>query len=149
MDVNGYGILNSRDLPFAIQTLPCEDVDPASLEVYKQDCAIEARNTFVYLRDNAKELYGAELSDGELQELYNILSENNKAIHTAASREEAERAMKASIDKLYVYKNLSATKKPEYPAITVRDERMRFQGDVTVERGGARQKLEKDQFYSY
>ena len=149
VDVNGYGILNSRDLQFAIQTLPCENVDPASLEVYKQDCAIGARNTFVYLRDHAKELYGAELTDDELQELYNILSENNKAINTAASREEAYDAMKASIDKMYEYKNLSATKKPEYPTITVRDERQRFQGDVTVERDGARQKLENVQFYSY
>ena len=57
--------------------------------------------------------------------------------------------MKASIDKMYEYKNLSATKKPEYPTITVRDERQRFQGDVTVERDGARQKLENVQFYSY
>lgn len=149
VDVNGYGILNSRDLQFAIQTLPCENVDPASLEVYKQDCAIEARNTFVYLRDNAKELYGAELSDSELQELYNILSENNRAINAASSREEAYSAMKASIDKLYGYKDLSASKTPEYPTIAVRDERQRFQGDVTVERDGERKKLEKVQFYSY
>lgn len=148
VDVNGYSIWNTKDLQFAVQTLQCTNVDPGSLTVYKEDCSNLTVRTYINLRDNAEELYGAELTDQEQEELYRILQEKSDAIHAAATKEEAYAATKASIDALYAYKDLSKTETYSYPEIEERDERVRYTADMTVERGGEKVCLEDVQFYT-
>ena len=146
--INGYPIWNTKDLQFAIQTLQCQSVDPDSLAVYREDCSSLSVKTFVYLINNDKELYGAELTDEEYKELYGILDESVVPIREAETKEEAYDAAKKSIDALYAYKDLAKTEKYTYPEIEKRDERYRYTADVTVERSGEKLELEGVQFYT-
>ena len=146
--VNGYPIWNTKDLQFAIQTMQCTSVDPDLLEVYREDCANLPVQTFVELVNNDEKYYGAKLTDEEYKELYQILSENSVPIQTAATKEEAYSAAKASIDALYAYKDLAKTEKYTYPEIEKRDERFRYTADLDVERDGKSVRLEGVQFFT-
>lgn len=149
VDINGFSVWNSKDLQFGIQTLQCTNVDPSSLEVYKQDCANAATDVLRYIYDNEKDLYGAELSEDEENDLYTVLSDGCKKINKSESKEESYDLLKSTTDALYEYKNLSETVDYDYPEITEKSERVRFTGDVTVIRDGERVRLEGVQFLTY
>lgn len=148
VDINGFSVWNSKDLQFAIQTLQCTSVDPDSLAVYKQDCSNLPVRAYIELQNNDEKYYGKALTEEELDELYQILCDGSARIFAAETKEAAYNAAKAAIDDLYAYKNLSATEKYTYPTIEKRDERVRYQGDVTVLRGNETVKIENVNFYT-
>lgn len=84
VEVNGYSIWNSRDLQFAISTLPYETVEANTLEVYKERATSAACGVYnEYAKDES-------LSKDELQKYYNALSEGCSKINKAASKDEAK-----------------------------------------------------------
>ena len=56
VSVGGYPVANSRDLALGIQLLPCEEVDPQSVTVFKQDCCTDATNYIYTMRDELKQI---------------------------------------------------------------------------------------------
>ena len=143
VSVGGYSVANSRDLSMGIQLLPCEDVDPASLTVYKQDCCVYARDYIVKLLDEKL------IDNNTANNLYfNILGEEAKKINAAESKDEAYTLYKGTIDKFYTEAKLEKPKDFKYPEIEVKDKRVRYVGDVTVIRNGEKTKLEDVQFYT-
>ena len=143
VSVGGYSVANSRDLSMGIQLLPCEDVDPASLTVYKQDCCVYARDYIVKLLDEKL------IDNNTANNLYfNILGEEAKKINAAESKDEAYTLYKGTIDKFYTEAKLEKQKDFKYPEIEVKDKRVRYVGDVTVIRNGEKTKLEDVQFYT-
>ena len=143
VSVGGYSVANSRDLSLGIQLLPCEEVDPASLTVYKQDCGVYARNYISKLLDD-------KLIDNNTANnlYYNILGEEAKKINAAKSKDEAFTLYKGVIDKFYTEAKIEKPKDFAYPEIKVQDKRVRYVGDVTVFRDGEKTKLEDVQFYT-
>ena len=98
--INGYSIWNSKDLQFAIQTLQCTDVDPASLEVYKEDCCFEL-NSMCSKIVNEKGYFSREVTDEEVTKMTDILSEGARKINNAGSKDEAYGILKEYTDKIY------------------------------------------------
>ena len=93
VEVNGYSIWNSRDLQFAISTLPYETVEGNTLEVYKERATSAACGVYnEYAKDES-------LSKDELQKYYNALSEGCSKINKAASKddEDAEKENKPTV----------------------------------------------------
>lgn len=146
--INGYPIWNVKDLQFAVQTLQVTDVDPASVTVYKQDCCSELYN-LCYKLANDKELTGRELSDDEVKNISEILTDGASQINKVDSKEQAYSILKTTTDKIYSSLGVTDKTKYKYPEIEQRDSRQRFTADVTVERGGEKVELEQVQFYSY
>ncbi|MBQ1814908.1 MAG: site-2 protease family protein, partial [Ruminococcus sp.] len=143
LDVNGYSILNARDLQFAIATLTPKQLDGHSLEIYRQDCSREA--CMVY--QNLAQKYSPDQDTN--QEMLSALTSASYKIAEAESKEAAYSLMKQAIDDLYSKIADAKNEKYEYPEITESDERWRFCADMTVERGDEKQKLEQVQFYTY
>ncbi len=143
LDVNGYSILNARDLQFAIATLTSKQLDGHSLEIYRQDCSREA--CMVY--QNLAQKYSPDQDTN--QEMLSALTSASYKIAEAESKEAAYSLMKQAIDDLYSKIADAKDEKYEYPEITESDERWRFCADMTVERGYEKQKLEQVQFYTY
>lgn len=143
LDVNGYSILNARDLQFAIATLTSKQLDGHSLEIYRQDCSREA--CMVY--QNLAQKYSPDQDTN--QEMLSALTSASYKIAEAESKEAAYSLMKQAIDDLYSKIAEAKDEKYEYPEITESDERWRFCADMTVERGDEKQKLEQVQFYTY
>lgn len=143
LDVNGYSILNARDLQFAIATLTPKQLDGHSLEIYRQDCSREA--CMVY--QNLAQKYSPDQDTN--QEMLSALTSASYKIAEAESKEAAYSLMKQAIDDLYSKIADAKDEKYEYPKITESDERWRFCADMTVERGDEKQKLEQVQFYTY
>ncbi len=143
LDVNGYSILNARDLQFAIATLTPKQFDGHSLEIYRQDCSREA--CMVY--QNLAQKYSPDQDTN--QEMLSALTSASYKIAEAESKEAAYSLMKQAIDDLYSKIADAKDEKYEYPKITESDERWRFCADMTVERGDEKQKLEQVQFYTY
>ena len=87
VEVNGYSIWNSRDLQFAISTLPYDTVEGNTLEVYKERATSAACGVYnEYAKDES-------LSKDELQKYYNALSEGCSKINKAASKDEAKKLL--------------------------------------------------------
>ena len=148
--VNGYPIWNAKDLQFAIQTLQCRSVDPHSVAVYKEDCCSELRNAAQDIVDGWKDAFGEEISDEALGEINTALREECVKINGTTSKDEADAAMRAGIDRLYAVGGYGEKVKAEYPEIKERDERVRYTADtMTVKRGGETVELKGVQFYSY
>ena len=90
LSVGGYSVANSRDLAMGIQVLPCEEVDPASLTVYKQDCCYDSMTYLYGMRDTLK-----LIDDKTLSYLYyNTLADGCKKMNAAQSKDEAYSRMK-------------------------------------------------------
>ena len=144
VSVGGYSVLNSKDLLMGIQLLPCETVDPDSLEVYKEDCCWEARNYIT-------KLYGDKLiDDSTLDKLYfDVLAEQSKKIVAASDKKTAESLYRETIDRFYTEAKLQKPKDFTYPEFDVPEKRVRYQGDVEVVRGDDRKTLKNVQFYTY
>ncbi len=143
LDVGGYAVLNAKDMQFGIQTLPCVEVDPESLEVYREDCCIASFNALA-------ELYRSNtVGDETLDMLYeSVLIPKNAEINACKSKDDAYRIMKEAIDGYYTSGSLQKPADFKYPEIEKRDKRLRYQGDVTVERGGERITVPDVQFYT-
>lgn len=143
LDVNGYSIWNIRDLQFAIATLTPRKLDGHSLEVYRQDCSNQACGVY-------QELVQKYSPDNDTNKaMYDALSAASYKICDAESKEAAYNLMKQAIDEMYDKIDGAKDEKYEYPKIEEKDERWRYCADLTVERGGERQKLENVQFYTY
>ncbi len=145
VSVGGYSIANSRDLSLGIQLLPCENVDPQSLTVYKQDCCTEAMHYLYTMRDDLK------LIDDDMMSAlyYQVLPPVAAQINRATSKEEAYALMQQVIDQYYTVAKAEKPKDFAYPVIEVRDSRLRYMGDVTVIRNGEKQELKDVQFFTY
>ena len=145
LSVGGYSVANSRDLAMGIQVLPCEEVDPASLTVYKQDCCYDSMTYLYGMRDTLK-----LIDDKTLSYLYyNTLADGCKKINAAQSKDEAYSLMKQTIDSFYTTAKVSKPKDFKYPEIEVRDKRLRYVGDVKVVRNGEKMTVEDVQFFTY
>ena len=145
VSVGGYPVANSRDLALGIQLLPCEEVDPQSVTVFKQDCCTDATNYIYTMRDELK------LIDDEIASTlyYQVLPPGAKQINAATSKEEAYNLFKGIIDSYYTAAKAEKPKDFSYPEIEVRDKRLRYTGDVSVIRDGEKQELKGVQFYTY
>ncbi len=142
--VGGYSVANSRDLLLGIQLLPCEEVDPESLTVYKQDCCVDAKNYLIEMRD--KKLID---EDTTLRLYSEVLTPEAKRINAAQSKDEAYSLLKGVIDRYYSSARVEKPADFSYPVIEVRDKRLRYLGDVDVIREGEKQTLEDVQFFTY
>lgn len=143
VSVGGYSVANSRDLSLGIQLLPCEEVDPASLTVYKQDCCVYAKNYLISMYDNKT------IDNNTANALYDgVLASEARKINAAQSKDEAYALYKDVIDKFYTEAKVEMPKDFSYPEIKVQDKRVRYVGDVTVVRNGEKTKLEDVQFYT-
>lgn len=139
VEINGYSIWNSRDLQFAIATMPCVKVDGKTLDIYKQDCekaVLNVCNTLV-TDNNPNEAQNEKL--GEIY--YNARS----AIGDAKSKDEAYKALENACNKAYAVLDI---KDYEIPKITEKDTRQRYVSDVTVKRDGELVELKDVQFYT-
>ncbi|HCA04359.1 MAG TPA: RIP metalloprotease RseP [Ruminococcaceae bacterium] len=144
LSIDGYNIFNAKDLQFAIQTLNYKNVDPKSLEIYREDCAQKLTVTYSSLVNDNK------LSDEKSTELYkNVLAPVSQKINASGTKDEAYSLMKSGIDQLYKVSAVSKPKDFKYPEIEVKDERIRYTGDVRVVRGGAETELKDVHFYTY
>lgn len=143
-NVGGYPVANSRDLLLGIQLLPCEEVDPSSLTVYKQDCCVEAKNYLVEMRD--KKLID---EDTTLRLYSEVLTPEAKRINAAQSKDEAYSLLKGIIDRYYTSAHVEKPADFAYPVIELRDKRVRYVGDVEVIRDGEKQFLDDVQFFTY
>ncbi|MBQ4568735.1 MAG: RIP metalloprotease RseP [Ruminococcus sp.] len=140
VSVNGYKVNNSMDLSYAFAKLKVQNVDGDSLQIYKQDCANALFNLF---RDN--DFYG-ELSEEEFQNAYSELQTLVSNVNISNDYSEADTALSDGVKALNSY---FKTDSFEIPEISVRDTRMRFRTDLTVERNGERLTLEDVDFYTY
>lgn len=140
VSVNGYKVNNSMDLSYAFAKLKVQNVDGDSLQIYKQDCANALFNLF---RDN--DFYG-ELSEEEFQNAYLELQTLVSNVNMSNDYSEADTALSDGVKALNSY---FKTDSFEIPEISVRDTRLRFRTDLTVERNGERITLEDVDFYTY
>lgn len=144
LSIDGYAVNNVKDLQFAIQTLNYKNVDPKSIEIYREDCAQEL--TIVYSSIVTENKLNAEKGE----ELYQkALVPYIGNITRATSKDEAYTFLKDGVDALYKTANAKKPKDFKYPEIEVRDERVRFTGDVKVLRGEKEEELKDVQFFTY
>ena len=143
VEVNGYSIWNSRDLQFAISTLPYETVEGNTLEVYKERATSAACGVYnKYAKDES-------LSKDELQKYYNALSEGCSKINKAASKDEAKKLLDETCKSIYALDKSYDMSKYKTPEIDTTTSRPRFMGDVKVVRDGKEITLENVQFFTY
>ena len=143
VEVNCYSIWNSRDLQFAISTLPYETVEGSTLEVYKERATSAACGVYnKYANDKS-------LSQDELQKYYNALSEGCSKINKAASKEEAEKLLDEACKSIYALDKSYDMSKYKTPEIDTTTSRPRFMADVKVVRDGKEITLENVQFFTY
>lgn len=144
VNVGGYSVMNSKDLQFGIQLLPCKDVDPKSLAVYKEDCCITAHNYLAEMYQNKV------IDDNMLDKLYaEILAPAAPKINQAEDKDSAYKILCECIDGYYAALNMEKPTDFSYPVIEVRDKRVRYTGDVTVIRNGKKIALKDVEFYTY
>ena len=138
--LNDYSVWSSQDLSFAIATTQCKEVKGDSLEIYKEDCAIELCHLYVNLYDSKK------YDKKQLESLIEILNSGTAKINASESKTQA----KAILDKYYaeIEKEAGVTKYT-LPEIKVRETRQRYQTDVEVLRDGKTVNLKNVQFYTY
>ena len=142
--VDGYRILNVKDLQFAIQTLNYKKVDPGSILIYRQDCEQEMTTVYSSLVSDNK------LSDEVSEKLYmDTLMPFAGKISEAKDKNEAYSIMKQGIDALYTASKIEKPKNFKYPTIETRKERVRYVGDVNVIRDGKETTLKDVQFFTY
>ncbi|MCQ2513699.1 MAG: RIP metalloprotease RseP [Ruminococcus sp.] len=140
-EINGYSIINSRDLQFAMATLNCTEVDGTTLEIYKQDCASEATS---YYSDIIRS--DENITEDKAEELYKILVDGCKKINATTDKESAYGILTdicTSIRKEY------DGGKAEIPTINEREARKRYTADVKVLRDGQSLELTNVQFYTF
>lgn len=144
VDVNGYSIWNSRDLQFSLATLKCNTFDGHSVDIYKQDCAIEACKTY-------SQLVKEDTDQSENIEYYGILEDYCAKINASATKEDAKNYLDSCINELYASYDKYNNTITDYilPTIAEQDERKRFSADVTVIRNGEKQTIKDVQFYTY
>ena len=143
VEVNGYSIWNSRDLQFAISTLPYETVEGNTLEVYKERATSAACGVYnKYAKDES-------LSKDELQKYYDALSEGCSKINKAASKDEAKKLLDETCKSIYALDKSYDISKYKTPEIDTTTSRPRFMGDVKVVRDGKEITLENVQFFTY
>lgn len=122
VEVNGYSIWNSRDLQFAISTLPYETVEGNTLEVYKERATSAACGVYnKYAKDES-------LSKDELQKYYNALSEGCSKINKAASKDEAKKLLDETCKSIYALDKSYDISKYKTPEIDTTTSRPRFMG---------------------
>lgn len=139
IEINGYSIWNSRDLQFAISTMPCVKVDGRTLGIYKQDCekaALNVCDTLVTENNPNKE---------QSEKLGEIYYNARSAIGKAKSKDEAYKALENACNEAYAVINI---KDYEIPKITEQKTRQRYVSDVTVKRDGKVVELKDVQFYT-
>lgn len=140
IDVNGYSVWNYRDMQFGIATLKCSEVDGHSFEVYKQDCANMACQTYLTLAEEN------ELTDAQYESFYNLLSAGCQNIAIAKDKAESKEIYEQLTADLYGFFDIEEY---EITPINERDKRKRFTGDLTVIRDGKEVLLEDVQFFTY
>lgn len=142
VDVNGYSIWNSRDLQFSLATLKCQEVDGHSVEIYKQDCAIEACNAY-------KKVVADENPDNDtLKDFYGVLQDSCAKINDAATKDEAYEYLLEGLKNIYGYFE-NSNYDYDNPRIIEKDTRKRFSTDFTVIRNGEKVKINDVQLYTY
>lgn len=143
VEVNGYSIWNSRDLQFAISTMPYETVKGDTLEVYKERCASAACSVYnEYANDKS-------LSQDELQKYYDKLAEGCLKINKAQSKKEAKKLLDETCKSIYALDSSYDMSKYKTPEINTTDSAPRFMSDVKVVRDGREITLKNVQFFTH
>ncbi len=142
VDVNGYSIWNSRDLQFSLATLKCQEVDGHSVEIYKQDCAIEACNAY-------KKVVADENPDKyTLKDFYKVLQDSCNKINGSETKNEAYDYLLEGLKNIYGYFE-NSNYDYDNPQIIEQDTRKRFSADFTVIRNGEKVNISDVQMYTY
>ncbi len=139
IEINGYSIWNSRDLQFAIATLPCKEVDGKSLDIYRQDCEKAALDTCNSLISENKP------DDAKTEKMADIYSSGRLEISKAKTKESAYNALKKTCEDAYALLGIKDYKLPE---IKEQDTRQQYVADVKVMRDGKETELKNVQFYT-
>lgn len=140
--LNNYDIWNSRDLSYAIGTMKVQDVDGHSLNIYKEDCTNELAIFYTELTTDKN----INLSEAQIEDLYNTVTENCKKINSAQSKESAYNLMSDTYTQM---NNQLGIKDFTVPKIEEQDTRKRFVTDVTVIRNGEQTELKDVEFFTY
>ncbi len=139
VEINGYSIWNSRDLQFAISTLPCIEVDGNSLDIYRQDCEKAALNVCNNLNIEEK------ANDEQNNKLAEIYSNGRQQISKSKTKEEAYDALEKTCKDAYAVFGIEDYKLPK---ISEQDTRQQYVADVKVKRDGEVIEIKDVQFYT-
>lgn len=137
--INGYDILNAKDISFAIATSQVQEVDGKEVNIYKQDASIALCRAY-------SEVYSEDYSDEKLTGLVKIIQDGVNHINSAKTVSEAEKYLSDYSKKLY-----EAVGKTDYtePQIEIKETRQRYRADVEVIRNGQTVAIPDVDFYTY
>lgn len=138
--INNYDIYTSRDMSFAIATIPLQEVNGGSVQIYKEDCANQLCDYYSAL------LNGEKLSEEQTNTLHARLTEGCAKINGVSSKEEAYSIFSDYYEKLSVGAGIAEFTVPEIKGDSVRP---RYMTDVTVIRDGKEIVLKDVDFFTY
>lgn len=129
VNINGYAVNTSTDFSFALYTLPVQEVDGTSLEIYKQDCLFSLYRHYAGIVNDNK-----DISDEDFNESYKLWEEGAKQVREAKDKETALSVASKSVDDIDTFFNLELSK--DYPVPQNKETRSRFRTDMKVRRNG-------------
>lgn len=135
--MNNYAISSTTDFSFAMYTMPCDEIDGHSLQVYKEDCSCAVYNHVPSIIDD-------NTSQDKINELAPFIYESADLISKVETKEEAYKIACEYIDKIDDKFGIERTN--DYPVIEEKDTRQRFRTDLTVIRGGEKVELKDVDF---
>ena len=140
--LNDYSIWNSRDLSFAVATTDWKEVDGTTVEIFKEDCALNLCGLYGEFANDKDKKY----TKSQLSEVYTILKKGCYEISRTSSKDDAMDVMEHYFAEM---NNTLGIKKYKVPEIEERKTRKRYVADVEVERNGKTVFLKDVQFYTY
>lgn len=135
--MNNYSISSSTDFSFAMYTMPCEDVDGSSIQIYRQDCSNS-------LCDHFKEIITKDTSKEIQKEVYSVIDLGSNEIAQLENKTELYKVTCKYIDLMDEAAQIEPTK--QYPVIEEKETRQRFRTNITVIRDGVKTELKDVDF---
>ncbi len=142
LKLNNYDINTSQDLSFAIATMKCKDVKGNSLEIYKEDCAINLCQLFIKMNNDKETDFGEKT----LNSVLDLVGEGTVKINSATSKKQAKTILDSYYSKIQTLAGVNNYMEPEFKTDNTRK---RFRTDVTVDRNGEVLTIKDVDFYTY
>ncbi|MGN0489160.1 MAG: RIP metalloprotease RseP [Ruminococcus sp.] len=142
LKLNNYDINTSQDLSFAIATMKCKDVKGDSLEIYKEDCAINLCHLFIKMNNDKETDFGEKT----LNSVLDLVGEGTEKINSATSKNQAKTILDSYYSKIQTLAGVENYMEPEFKTDNTRK---RFRTDVTVNRNGEVLMIKDVDFYTY
>lgn len=142
LKLNNYDINTSQDLSFAIATMKCKDVKGNSLEIYKEDCAINLCQLFIKMNNDKETDFGEKTLNSALD----LVGEGTVKINSATSKKQAKTILDSYYSKIQTLAGVKNYMEPEFKTDNTRK---RFRTDVTVDRNGEVLTIKDVDFYTY